>query len=628
MGNFCEPCAGKDKPKTSMELETGLRKSLKRIATTNNHEAICRVKVQCKKNQDVQAIKEECRKGLTKSMRTEVYHKLARGLSSQSGDVDDYNELLKDCMGNSKITDFPLKSIPRFGDTSGHDIDDPEAQNAARRILLILGSEHVHVDFCPVLPDLVELFLWHIDEWECHALVHGMIEFSEETHWFFRTTAQGWKSSIDTFLTLAQKHTHRTLYNHQEERIALVVSDWFSNFFEGYFTNEQRSQLLDPFLFEGCVVLYKIGLAILKHCDVPRVEYAAHQYKFEAEIKRICKDEYDEILRHAWKIPVDQKTLRKFDKQLDVDAGLISIPRLAYMIRSWPEWRKGHVVERQEFYEAWACLPHEAHSCFVEPIYDSNVDGLSLQTMLAKISRKRRLMMFFETTKKEVFGCYITSAKGPKADQPLQDSDLRVFSLRRIVETELGAHPHAFMLHEEYKRTNQTSMATLHHSQRRLNADGDGRVDVTEEDKKEGEENFTGVVMANKGEFFVGDDGRKAIWIDKDMDHGYCQAVPSLLLEKNSLVQDEGGMFRISRVEVIHLSMAPTQTIQEDAEYDEYPGGSGGRLVTVEPPVDLGSESDDSINEEDLKKLSDDERGAEDLTRNASQRALQMAGGT
>lgn len=496
--------------------ETGPPQSTPHLLRVSTQVVRDRVKKNGEKHSEYKRVRDKCRTGLSEDERVVVYQKCSKAMGSSKSL---YEELRKELMRGMKIEDFP--AIPKFGDESSHDIDSPEKQRAGKRVLLLLSNEHPAVSYCPIIPNLVELFLWQVEEDETFSLVNGMIEISYTTDWYFKTDAVGFKKSVEGFLVLAREFAPK-IYRKQEQYVTCIAELWFKTFFEGYFSNEQRAKLMDPFLFEGCKILYKIGLSILRFCEVKGVTTAINLRNFENEVKTICEKEVDEILRKAWPIKIKKSVLRKYNEKFDPNTGLVSIPRISYMIRSWPNFEDGDsdIITKKQFYSAWASLPHEIHECSVTRVYSSDKDGCNLIKLRSICRLKSHLLFFVQTVANEKFGCYVRSINNCEKI-PKDEADLRIFSITPAVR--------AWKV-TEFKESKETTGFT----------------------ETKGAQS-AGLVFCNNKEFYVGDWSSKALWLNGTMEDGYTQKCRSL--KSPVLVNNESGMFKILRLEAFMLSL-------------------------------------------------------------------------
>jgi len=503
----------------SHEDEKGnLEVPLQSMLRLNTQLVIDRVKKNAHKDKRYKEVRDMCRVGLSKDERKLVYQKIAKAMGcSKSG----YEETRKELMGDMKIEDYP--EIPKFGDDSSHDIDVLEKQRAAKRILLLLSNEQPSVSYCPIIPNLVELFLWQVEEDETFTLVNGMAEMSCTTDWYFQTDAVGFKKGVEGFLVLGRQFAPKFVSQY-EQFVTRLAEWWFKSFFEDYFTNERRSKLMDPFLFEGCEIVYKIGLSILKCCERKSPPIAPNLHKFELMVKSICEKDVDEILRYAWDLKIKKSVLRKYNAKFDANTGLVSIPRISYMIRSWPNFEDGDskIISKKEFFGAWASLPRETNECSVSCIFSSDKHGYNLMTLRSKCKVKMHLLFFIQTLAGSKFGFYVrTMDNCHKA--PRDDTDIRLFSLTPSLRA--------------WKVEEKKSVIA-------------GDAVPTESDQP------SGVVFCDDKQLYVGDWAEKALCINctrGTMEDGYSKACKSF--KSPILVNDNSGMFQVSRLEAFSLSL-------------------------------------------------------------------------
>jgi len=302
--------------------------------------------------------------------------------------------------------------------------------------------------------------------------------------------------------------------------VARVAEWWFKSFFEDYFTNERRANLMDPFLFEGCEIVYKIGLSILRFCELKSVFTALDFPKFEDQVKSICEKEVDDIIREAWDIKINKSVLKKYNEKFDPNTGRISIPRYSYIVRSWPDFEDGDsmIVSKKEFFGAWASLPHETHECSVSIIYTSDKDGCNLMSLRNKCRHKMHLLFFIETVENSRFGCYVRSIDGCEKFAR-EEVDLRLFSFTPALR--------AWQVEPTTTSIFDSGLASQ-------------------------SEQPSAVIFCDNKEFYVGDWSKKALRV-LSMEDGYSQACKSL--GSPVLVNDESGMFKILRFEAFKLSL-------------------------------------------------------------------------
>ena len=189
---------------------------------------------------------------------------------------------------------------------------------AAKRLLCVLADHHLDIDYCPPLPDLVQMLLINMNEKQAYATLHCMLEKSRESKWYFRTNKMQHALFIESFSDIIRKNIPN-LGSHFEKigfDVSTVTYKWFSRLFVPYLPFDFVMRAMDSFINEGAKILYRVAYAILKTLEPKLLKVLSPNYMEDILTRNtsITIDE-DEFFKVAFKFGVSRKHLSQLDEK-------------------------------------------------------------------------------------------------------------------------------------------------------------------------------------------------------------------------------------------------------------------------------------------------------------------------
>jgi len=228
-----------------------------------------------------QKLKSQIRRGVPDAKRRKLWKVLTHAQKINASEIEGiYKDRLKEVFG-SKIPK-KIQKIPTFaGEVHFENFFlRKEAEEVAKRILCVLAMEHPEMSFCPLIPDLVHIFLHFYPEDETFMNVNQMIKRSKSTSWYFPTTkkgkrgvfvriffdfAVGWRIFEYTFDDLVEKlfpKVWKRICQLEMQSCIHFTDGWFKRIFISWLPFQVVLRVMDAYLNEGSKV-ERMSLAIL-----------------------------------------------------------------------------------------------------------------------------------------------------------------------------------------------------------------------------------------------------------------------------------------------------------------------------------------------------------------------------
>eukprot|EP00026_Physarum_polycephalum_P005492 Phypoly_transcript_05527.p1 GENE.Phypoly_transcript_05527~~Phypoly_transcript_05527.p1 ORF type:complete len:408 (+),score=40.75 Phypoly_transcript_05527:99-1322(+) len=211
------------------------------------------------------------RRGVPDSLRQQVWKALS-GWSSLSKERPYlYSDTLRRAFGNSKPPSF-FRSYPLFGgifSPSDHFLIE-ESEELVRRLLVVIGLDFPSIDYCPCIPDLLQILLAFMGEADTYGVVKCMLERSQDERKYMIVSKYEHMKFSAGFLQVLAKliprlHKHITSLLITEKEYHHFLSAWFSRMFVSFFPYQAVLQIFDVYMNEGVKIWYRIALAVLDY---------------------------------------------------------------------------------------------------------------------------------------------------------------------------------------------------------------------------------------------------------------------------------------------------------------------------------------------------------------------------
>ncbi|XP_072916181.1 TBC1 domain family member 24 isoform X2 [Hemitrygon akajei] len=356
------------------------------------------------------------------SLRGKVYEQIIKAVPCRTVTPD--AEVYKDIV--EKITwkkNASTLSLPEFvdGSTIPNYCLNVNGIGAVKKIVVCISSQFPDISFCPVLPAIVALLLhYSADEADCFEKVCRLLACNDRTKHFFDQTFLAYKSSCMTFGDLANKYcpgAHKLIVSASED-VLEVYSDWLRWIF-GDFPFNYAARVLDIFFVEGCKVLYRVALALLKFFNKFRIKQPGKSANVRADIQSFAQGisehiSVEKLLEKAFSIRLfsrkELRLLRDANEKALKKKGITVNQRrhnvhLAVNIENF----NSNIVSAKEMREIWSWIPERFALCQPMLIFSTMDHGYSLNRFYSHCEGYEPTIILIKTTKDEVCGAYLST---------------------------------------------------------------------------------------------------------------------------------------------------------------------------------------------------------------------------
>lgn len=228
-----------------------------------------------------------CRGGVPPKLRSWVWPEVSGAKKLRVENPPNYYSNLVKAATLSRYASQVELDLPRT--FPGHAyINSADGQGAMRRILTSYSVHNPHVGYCQGLNYIVAVLLLALerDEEEAFWLLAAIVErISYKAS--FGANLQGCHVEMKTLQDLIEEKLPR-LSTHMRKigaDTSLIATDWFLTVFTVSMPSESVCRVLDALLNEGAKVLFRVSLALLKHCEMSLL-----QADNAGEFLRLVKD--------------------------------------------------------------------------------------------------------------------------------------------------------------------------------------------------------------------------------------------------------------------------------------------------------------------------------------------------
>lgn len=388
----------------------------------------------------------------------------------------------------SKFHHVPTFGGPSF-DTLCH-TDDLTHQGiiCAQRILCVLAMENPDVHVCPILPDLVQLFLHYLHEPEAYVATKLLLLRSktlrkhpqQSATLFFPVDHKGEKALCHSFDRLVKRFIP-TLYAYMKQHkfsvATIIFHKWFLRLFVGAFPMKTVLRIFDIFLLDGLKGLFRVGLVILKSCAPKLTSKPYHAAEFSEFLSSFTHHKVDALQS----CPIQTKSLSvpratigaMYTRHLRKLVGVQEpSPTVYYRPKNL---HTSELIAEDEFERLWTWLPTKLRIRDPKLEFSSAILGRSLRYTLHMIGEFQHTLFIIRSSEDTVFGFFASSSWKHQHHKYFGDRDCFVWTLRpspavyrwsnasandhmQHVDSHsisLGAGPPAVVIHEDYITTNE-----------------------------------------------------------------------------------------------------------------------------------------------------------------------------
>ncbi|KAM9296797.1 TBC1 domain family member 24-like [Gastrophryne carolinensis] len=356
-----------------------------------------------------------------RSLRAEAYNHIIRNINSRAcaPNASVYHDVAERLFGNGSAAggDHPL---PEFMDGCPAPTYclNARGESAVRKVLICVGNQYPDITYCPSLP-AVAAILMHFseDEAECFERLCRLVSCTDPHKSYIEQSFLSFEASNMTFGDLAKKYcpaAHKFIIAHCDNA-AEVFSDWLTWTF-GDLPFKYAIRVFDVFLLEGTKVLYRVGLALLKHYKLC-TDYSGQDVRFDIQdfvrniAEHIC---VEKLLDKAFSIRLFSHKeiwlLHMANRKALAQSGItVMQPRQPTHMAVDMLNFTSEIVSAQEMRLIWSWIP-ERFSLYSPVLLFSTLEhGYSLQSFYSHCEGSEPTVLLIRTTANEVCGAYLSS---------------------------------------------------------------------------------------------------------------------------------------------------------------------------------------------------------------------------
>ncbi|XP_069762361.1 TBC1 domain family member 24 [Narcine bancroftii] len=356
------------------------------------------------------------------TLRGKIYEQIIKAVPCRTvtPDGEVYKDIVEKIAGKRNTSTL---SLPEFVD--GSTIPDycltVDGIDGVRKIVVCISSQFPDISFCPVLPAIVALLLhYSADEADCFEKVCRLLACNDRTKHFLDQTYLAYESSCMTFGDLANKYcqaAHKLIVSASED-VLEVYSDWLRWIF-GDLPFNYAARVLDTFFVEGCKVLYRIALALLKFFQKSRARQPGKSANIRADIQSFIQGinehvSVEKLMEKAFSIRLfSRKEIRLLrdanEKALKQKGITVNQKRHNIHLAVNGENFKSNIVSAKEMREIWSWIPERFALCQPMLIFTTVDHGYSLNRFYAHCEGHEPTIILIKTTEAETCGAYLST---------------------------------------------------------------------------------------------------------------------------------------------------------------------------------------------------------------------------
>eukprot|EP01012_Entosiphon_sulcatum_P049747 TRINITY_DN6843_c0_g1_i1.p1 TRINITY_DN6843_c0_g1~~TRINITY_DN6843_c0_g1_i1.p1 ORF type:complete len:622 (-),score=70.75 TRINITY_DN6843_c0_g1_i1:23-1888(-) len=185
-----------------------------------------------------------------------------------------------------RLSGFAPRLVPYFGGPEPFKVI-PLTESGIRfaKVLLCMAAQnHADVDYCPCLPTIVAVLLLYLPEHTAYSVLRCLLKTSQKAvhvlsvvqktpqapsfHPHYPLSKKGEQLLALTFAVLVRRKLLVAITRnliHLQPDLTVVFQYWCSTLFTTVLPLSAALRIFDIFLFEGVKVLFRVGIAIIKH---------------------------------------------------------------------------------------------------------------------------------------------------------------------------------------------------------------------------------------------------------------------------------------------------------------------------------------------------------------------------
>lgn len=250
--------------------------------------------------------------------------------------------------------------IPDFGGVlrlKTHGLSAQRREEVAR-LLCVLGHNHADVAYSPMIPDLIAVLLRFLRPAQVYKALDAMISAREKKH--LTTSGHDFRSVGLTAVKLVKRHS-RSVYKHAKAlgvNLLDVIEVWMARLFVTYLPYITVLRVLDCYLVEGIMVVYRIVVAIFElHRKVLLEAKTALEFTRTLSREMRTKTDAGALITAAYRFNLKDAEIEKISKKIKVqEPAFHAVP--VFAIPHFDPDRKSVVADLSDLRKIWMWLPN------------------------------------------------------------------------------------------------------------------------------------------------------------------------------------------------------------------------------------------------------------------------------
>ncbi len=252
------------------EVPTAARRTYEQHSSSNVRKAAERQRALMKLEdmnwhvpRDRKELKKHTRKGVSVGYRAEVWMNACGAKRKMEQQRGLYRRLLDEHRDSTADTIQIEKDLLRtFGTHQAYRAG--ECVVSLRRVLTAYAWKNSSIGYCQSMNFICGMLLLFLDEEAAFWLLAALVE--ELLPDYFTRRLIGSKADVLVFKDIVKEKLPRLAshFNRLQYEITIPVTQWFMCLYVGYLPTEVMLRVLDALMLEGNMILFRVGLALLK----------------------------------------------------------------------------------------------------------------------------------------------------------------------------------------------------------------------------------------------------------------------------------------------------------------------------------------------------------------------------
>jgi hypothetical protein len=341
-----------------------------------------------------------------------------------------YNDALRRAFGDEKPSLF--RSYPLFGgiiSPSDHFLIEG-SEELVKRLLVVIGLEFPSIDYCPCIPDLIQILLTFMSESDAYGVLACMLGRSQDARKYIIISKHEHLKFCAAFLQVLAKiiprlHKHISSLHITEKESYNFLSTWFSRLFVASFPYQAVLHVFDAYMNEGVKILYRIALAVLD-CNKDALLNASTAKEFKTTLHshvNLIASNFDSLMKAGFAFQLSRTDMEmEYTPPTQEDSESVFYrPKIV---------TPSSIIEDDKFEIIWGWIPHRI--CIRDPflLYSGEKHGWSLSTIVYRCKADAPLLFIIKSDSNAVFGAFLSHAPSPTHPEFYGDRECFLFTLK------------------------------------------------------------------------------------------------------------------------------------------------------------------------------------------------------